>query len=386
MRIGLVLAATPPYSETFFRNKIRILKEHGFEVILFVDKHKDNFNLCPIRVGFSASAGSMALINALLKLLFNPIRAYKLFSANRHDGFSLKKNWTSLLTSAHLLSSKLDWLHFGFATMAIGRENVAKAIGANMAVSVRGSDLHVYPLDHPNCYQLTWKRIDRLHTISHYLLTLAEQLGFDATQKSCRCITPAIDTQFFKSAWSRPVKQKLKFLTVARLHWIKGIEYILEAMAILKEYGLDFEYHLMGDGDDYKRLYFGMHQLNLHEQVIFHGKQSHEQINKALADTDIFIMYSLDEGFCNSVLEAQVMGALCVVSNNPALMENVIDQETGWVVERRNPKALADRIMKIVQLDEVSKQAIRQKAIDRVNEQFNLLVQKQQFIRFYEEN
>ena len=386
MRIGLVLAATPPYSETFFRNKIRILKEHGFEVILFVDKHKDNFDLCPIRVGFSASAGSMALIYALIKLIINPLRAYKLFSANRRDGFSVKKNWTSLLTSAHMLSANLDWLHFGFATMAIGRENVAKAMGASMAVSVRGSDLHVYPLEHPNCYQLTWKRIDRLHTISHYLLTLAEQQGFDATSKSYRCITPAIDTHFFKPALHRPAKQKIKLLTVARLHWIKGIEYILEAMAILKQQGLDIEYHLMGEGDDYKRLYFTMHQLDLHNQVVFHGKQSHEQINKALEDTDIFIMYSLDEGFCNSVLEAQVMGALCVVSNNPALMENVIDQETGWVVERRNPKALADIIMKIVLMDEATKHAVRQKANERVNEQFNLLVQKQQFIRFYEEN
>lgn len=41
MRIGLVLAATPPYSETFFRNKIRILTEHGFDVVLLTDKKKE---------------------------------------------------------------------------------------------------------------------------------------------------------------------------------------------------------------------------------------------------------------------------------------------------------------------------------------------------------
>ncbi|MBU3677874.1 MAG: glycosyltransferase, partial [Chitinophagaceae bacterium] len=80
------------------------------------------------------------------------------------------------------------------------------------------------------------------------------------------------------------------------------------------------------------------------------------------------------------------MGCLCVVSDNPALMENVIHQETGWVVPRRNAHALANTVRQIIQLNESEKQAIRQKAIARVQEQFNLLVQKQQFIRFYEEN
>src|SRR5690606_33804472 len=53
--------------------------------------------------------------------------------------------WTQLLKktylNAHLLKSKLDWLHFGFATMALGSETVAKAIGAKMAVSLRGFDM-----------------------------------------------------------------------------------------------------------------------------------------------------------------------------------------------------------------------------------------------------
>lgn len=386
MRIGLVLAATPPYSETFFRNKIRILKEQGYEVVLLVDKQKGQFDACSVKIGFSATAGPMAWLLVLWRLLTNPWRAWTLFRANQQDGFSLKKNWTSLLTSAHILNEKLDWLHFGFASIGIGRENTAAAIGAKMAVSVRGSDLHVYPLEHPGCYTLLWKRIDRLHTISHYLLSLAKNLGFNAEQKSVRIITPAIDTHFFQAQLIRKPQTPIKLITVARLHWIKGIEYIIEAVHYLKKQGIAIEYHLIGEGEEYKRLYFGVHQLGLHEQVIFHGKKSHEAINTALAEADVFIMYSLDEGFCNSVLEAQAMGCLCVVSDNPALMENVIHQETGWVVPRRNAQELAETIRQIIQMNESEKQLIRQKAITRVQEQFNLLVQKQQFIRFYEEN
>jgi uncharacterized protein (UPF0218 family) len=38
VKIGIVLSNPPGYSETFFVNKIKFLKDAGFEVYLFVDK------------------------------------------------------------------------------------------------------------------------------------------------------------------------------------------------------------------------------------------------------------------------------------------------------------------------------------------------------------
>lgn len=386
MRIGLVLAATPPYSETFFRNKIRILTEHGFDVVLLTDKQKGKIDNCKERVGYSANGSfGLHLIKALFRLLFSFPQAIALAKANYKDGFSLKQNGLSLLTSAHMLGQNLDWLHFGFATMAIGRENTAKAIGAKMAMSVRGSDLHVYPLEHPKCYQLAWRRIDRLHYISNYLYNLAIKDGFNTKTASSQLIKPAIDTNLFIPPATRCLNTKVIICTVARLHWIKGIEYILEALALLRQRGIDFEYHILGEGDDYKRLFFAAHQFNLNDCVVFHGKKSQAEINEQLAISDLFIMYSLDEGFCNSVLEAQAMGCLTLVSNNPALMENVLDGETGWVVPGRNPKALAESVEKVLNLPEIDRRRIRENAMQRVKQTFNLNNQKQAFIHFYQD-
>jgi glycosyltransferase involved in cell wall biosynthesis len=386
MRIGLVLAATPPYSETFFRNKIQILTEHGFEVILLTDKQKGKIDTCKERVGYSANGSyGLQLIKALVRLLFSLPQALALAKANHNDGFSLKQNGVSLLTSAHMLGLNLDWLHFGFATMAIGRENTANAIGAKMAMSVRGSDLHVYPIEHPNCYQLAWKRIYRLHHISKYLFDLAIQEGFNTKMASAHLITPAIDTTLFSPPANRCKNTKPVICTVARLHWIKGLEYVLEALALLRQGGLEFEYHILGEGDDFKRLFFAAHQLHLTDCVTFHGKKSQLEINNQLAISDLFIMYSLDEGFCNSVLEAQAMGCLTLVSNNPALMENIVDGETGWVVPGRNPKALAESVEKVLNLPEIEIRRVRENAMQRVKQTFNLNNQKQSFIHFYEE-
>jgi colanic acid/amylovoran biosynthesis glycosyltransferase len=387
MRVGLVLAATPPYSETFFRNKIRILTEQGYEVVLLTDKQKGKIEGCKERVGFSGNSKmSIHFIKAIMRLIISLPQTIALAKANKQDGFSLRQNILSLLTSAHILGMKLDWLHFGFATMAIGRENTAKAIGAKMAMSVRGSDLHVYPIEHPNCYRLAWQRVDKLHHISNYLLDLAKREGFDTIKSKSQLITPAIDTQLFSSTANRLKNTKPIICTVARLHWIKGIEYVLEALAILKHRGFEFEYHILGEGDDYKRLYFAAHQLHLTDCVFFHGKKSQSDINKQLAESDLFIMYSLDEGFCNSVLEAQAMGCLTLVSNNPALLENILDGETGWVVPSRNSKALADSVEKVLNLPDMEVSLIREKAMKRVKERFNLTIQKEGFIHFYEGN
>ena len=51
----------------------------------------------------------------------------------------------SILRSSHIIRYDLDWLHFGFATCALGRENLASLIGAKMSTSIRGYDIAIYP-------------------------------------------------------------------------------------------------------------------------------------------------------------------------------------------------------------------------------------------------
>ena len=62
--------------------------------------------------------------------------------SNRSKKLIIKK----IILNLHIINEKkTDWLHFGFATQAIGRENIAKAIGAKMAVSLRGFDIGCIP-------------------------------------------------------------------------------------------------------------------------------------------------------------------------------------------------------------------------------------------------
>ena len=48
MTIGLVLASSPAYSETFFHSKIKGLNASGYKVILFCSKNSENFKSCQV--------------------------------------------------------------------------------------------------------------------------------------------------------------------------------------------------------------------------------------------------------------------------------------------------------------------------------------------------
>jgi colanic acid/amylovoran biosynthesis glycosyltransferase len=386
LKIGIVLSSTPAYSETFFRSKILFLKEAGYKVTLFVEHKNSSFDLCDVKAGFNFGNGmlkdGLSLTIAIGRLSLSPAKAFRLFKLNKKDNYLFKQNLRSLLRCAHILHSKVNWLHFGFATLALGRENLAKVIGSKTAASIRGYDIVVYPLKHPNCYTLLWQRLDKLHYISDSLLLLAEQNGFDKILTPAVKITPAIDTNKFAPK-EKTFNNKLIITTIARLHWIKGLEYTLEALAMLKQADVDFEYHIIGEGEERERLVFAAYQFGIADNVQFRGEIPHTEIPSLLNETDIYIQYSINEGFGNSVLEAQAMGCLCIVSDAEGLSENVIHNETGFVVKRRQPELLYKAIQYAISLSENEKQKITIAAISRVKQEFNLERQKESFIHLY---
>jgi glycosyltransferase involved in cell wall biosynthesis len=390
MRIGIVLAAVPGYSETFFRSKIQFLQESdGMEVILFADNKLEGISLseCPVvyapMISNKRFFGGLEFIMQVAKACFiHPIKSLRLLKINQMSGFRILDNLKSLVKSVHILRHELDWIHFGFGTMAIGRENLARVIGAKMAISFRGFDHYIYPLKHVGCYSLVFKVTDQFHLLSHGMKRTLIAHGVDELRISV--ITPAINhKKFIPNHVKDNVDKKLSIATVARLHWIKGLEYTLEALFLLKEKGIDFSYKLIGEGEERERLIFAVHQLGLQQQVTFTGRLAPDEVVKALDEADLYLQYSIQEGFCNAVLEAQAMGLLCVVSDAEGLSENVIHEQTGWVVPKRRPVLLAQQIEDILSINNQLLCEIKNNAMKRVGEQFNLTKQKEAFISFY---
>ena len=116
------------------------------------------------------------------------------------------------------------------------------------------------------------------------------------------------------------------------------------------------------------------------------GKKTHDDVARLLNQCDVYVQYSISEGFCNAVLEAQAMGCLCVVSDAEGLAENVLHDITGWVVPKRSPNALTEMILKVIDLTHDEKQTIRTNARKRIINDFNLEKQQMEFSKFYKSN
>ena len=200
-------------------------------------------------------------------------------------------------------------------------------------------------------------------------------------------ITPAVKPLNDANLELPQNNSRIKLLTISRLHWIKGLETSIEAVKLLKSQGIDFEYHIVGDGNikETERYQFLVKEYELQDDVIFHGKLSHQDTLKFLEFCDIYLQPSISEGFCNAVLEAQSYGKLCIVSETGGLVENIVPNVTGWLVPKRNPNALANKIKEVINLSPNEKQMISIQAIERITPYFSMEEQQRKFVMFYEE-
>lgn len=388
LKIGLVLHDAPKYSETFFISKVAGLAAAGYDVFLFAsNKSKLSIEGCkivnPPKRFSNDLLNLIVLFFLLLKLLIvKPNTLRKFFQFEKREGASFSLILKKIHINSHILAYNLDWLHFGFATCAISKENVAKATSAKMAISFRGYDINVYPVKYPKVYNAIWSKVDKVHSISNSLYKKALLQGLSAEVPYSK-ITPAIDTSFFSVDKNNSCKSKTKILTIGRLTWIKGLDYSIQAMKMLSDRGVDFTYTIAGDGVLFERLKYLVHILNLEDKVFLPGAMTKKELLVQLSDADIYLQPSLEEGFCNSVLEAQACKCLCIGSDVGGLKENILDGKTGWLVPKRSPIDIADKVNEVLSMDYNDKEEIVNYAAQRVASEFSLEKQNQEFIEFY---
>ncbi len=390
MKIGIVLSSTPGKSETFLFSMIKGLIENGHEISVFANVN-NNFNLCPIYLKPKVNKNILFQFFKFVyyyssTFIINPNAFIKYLNLEKQDGVKFLQRWKNLYFNSYIIKQPIDWLHFSFTTLVLKRENVALSINAKMSTSIRGYDISIYPLKNPGCYTKVWSKIDKIHAISKDLLTSARIEGLNDLDKTV-IIHPAIDEKYFrknKKTTSKIYgKDKILFLTVARLHWKKGLEDTIYAMSILKKNNIPFEYTIIGEGVEIERLSYIRNQLNMNKEIIFAGPKNHNEIRSYYENADSYIQYSIQEGFSNAVVEAQSMELVIFVSNAEGLSENIKNDKTGWVINKYSPDDLAEKIKEVFSYDHIKLEKIRFEARKRVLNKYTLDQQIKNFDNFF---
>jgi colanic acid/amylovoran biosynthesis glycosyltransferase len=88
--------------------------------------------------------------------------------------------------------------------------------------------------------------------------------------------------------------KKVSILSIGKFTWRKGYLHALDAMKLLKQKGLSFEYHIIG-WDDQTEVKFHVADHDLENQVKLGYNLSHKAIFETLKEADVLLIASVEE-------------------------------------------------------------------------------------------
>jgi glycosyltransferase involved in cell wall biosynthesis len=138
-----------------------------------------------------------------------------------------------------------------------------------------------------------------------------------------------IEKQRIPTEIERPSDKKV-IITAGRLVHIKGFQYLLHALAKLKEDRDDWVCWIAGDGYQLNYLKKLTMELGLQQNVTFLGQRN--DIPALLRLADVFVLPSLVDNMPLAVIEAQLSGLPVIITNAGGLPEMVNNGIDGIVV------------------------------------------------------
>jgi len=142
-------------------------------------------------------------------------------------------------------------------------------------------------------------------------------------------------------------KQTILIGAVGRLVPIKGLFYLLDAIAVVRSAtDLDFRLLMVGDGILRKELERKSVDLGLRDFVRFLGWRF--DLKKIYADLDVVVLSSLNEGTPVSVIEAMAAGKAVVATQVGGVADVVEDGVCGILVPPKDSEALAAAIVQVM--------------------------------------
>jgi len=234
---------------------------------------------------------------------------------------------------------------------------MARRLGIPVMLTALGSDINVYTHYPWRRRQILWalQQANGVSAVSQALVTAIERLGVDPGK--LRLIRNGVNTSVFSradEATIRSLRRQLglrderKYLVfVGRLHPVKGLVHLLEALSLLHSRGnLNFDTILVGDGELRPELERTVAARDLVEQVRFTGEVAHPRVREWLQAGDAFCLPSLMEGMPNVVLEAQACG-LPVVASRVGGLPEMVGPQAGILVEPAKPADLAEALERL---------------------------------------
>jgi glycosyltransferase involved in cell wall biosynthesis len=201
-------------------------------------------------------------------------------------------------------------------------------------------DQRVLPIRMRNDFMaLQFAEVDAFISPSQYLADTYVRAGIP--KHKIHVISNGLDVDRF----SRIVKERahgmVRFTLIGYLGEHKGVQTVLDAVALLKERG-SFRVNIVGEGHLRPALERQVQERGLSGLVKFWGKVKHAEIEAVFRETDVQILASVwPENQPVSITEAMACRTPVIATRLGGNPELVRDGQTGYLVEPGSPADLA---------------------------------------------
>jgi glycosyltransferase involved in cell wall biosynthesis len=134
--------------------------------------------------------------------------------------------------------------------------------------------------------------------------------------------------------------------SVGRLDPVKGYRYLIDALAAVERMRPDLAFACILVGDGSERAALERRARRLRNRVVFAGWQ--ENVLDFIANIDIYVQPSLNEGLGKTVVLAQMLRRPVIASRVQGLAALIADGSTGLLVPPADARRLAEAVCRLV--------------------------------------
>lgn len=387
MTIAIYSGTIP--STTFIENLIEGLADSGLKIILFGKKTgRVNYrgNVKVIETPENVGALVLFVLKEYLKLFFRDRKLFiKTAGLLKKKSGSLKKQFKDAGVLLPIANNQPDIFHIQWAKTIDRYPEIFKLLKCRFVLSLRGAHINYSPVHNTKLaesYKKFFPLIDSFHAVSKAIAEESTRYGADP--RKIKVIYSSVrDDLLNENNLAADDSEILKIISIGRFHWKKGYHYALDAMNILKEKKIRFDYTIVAHGVIPEEILFLIDEYDLSNEVKIIPGLKHDTLVKTLQQSHLLLLPSVEEGIANVVLEAMSLGIPVITTDCGGMSEVIIEKSNGYIVPVRNPAKIASRIIEFIASGKSEKEIITAGALQTIRNNFSRARQIDEFKELY---
>lgn len=363
LRIAYLTTEYPKVSHTFIRREILELERRGHHVVRMAirgaggaiadaaDREEARRTIVCLNLPKSGMLMSIAAVK-----LRHPLRWLRamgmMWRMSKVSDRGVLRHVAYLWEAAVLLRicerESIEHVHVHFGTNAAAVARLMRCLSGDRlsySMTVHGPD----EFDSPRAFSLGGKVSDAAFVcaISDFCSAQIRRWSESRDWRKIHVVRCTVGTEFFDRA--RPIPPQSKtLLSVGRLSAQKGQLLLIEAMARLRDEGVDAKLVLAGDGEMRAELEQAIAAARLQDRISITGWVDEATVREHLLNARALVQPSFAEGLPVVMMEALAMRRPVIGTAIAGVPELVRPGESGWIIPAGNVDELVNAMREVM--------------------------------------